>query len=406
MKVQIVIGANYGDEGKGLMTDYLCRQAINPLVIRFNGGSQAGHTVDDGNIRHVFSHIGSGTLAGAPTFLSEHFVVNPYLFHKEYLELIKDNGVKPHVYVDPEARVTTIYDMLINTSLEDSRGIARHGSVGVGFGETIEQSERYDKAFRVKDLYMSDDKLLDHLIGIELDWFHPRMKELGLEVFQGDEYFNKMRNMFLKWVNTFKSRTTMLELDSLLVHSQDTLIFEGAQGLLLDQNGKDFPYVTRSNTGLKNVIRLLDKNNIVPNEDSEVIYMSRSYMTRHGAGPLQNEVSDPMTMGYKVVDETNKRGEYQGHLRFAPLDFYKLANRIQFDLNTNNWRFKSFRAYTHIDAMDKEHLEVLDNGKDYEAYRSQMMDRFVETGKYLSLGPYHTDVLPTKNLTNFRQLWS
>ena len=66
MKAYAVIGANYGDEGKGLITDYLCRQVENPLVIRFNGGAQAGHTVTTPEgIRHIFSHFGSGTLAGA-----------------------------------------------------------------------------------------------------------------------------------------------------------------------------------------------------------------------------------------------------------------------------------------------------------------------------------------------------
>ena len=69
-----IIGANYGDEGKGLLTDYYAAKSKHSVVVRFNGGPQAGHTVvtPEGK-RHVFSHYGSGTLAGAQTFLSKHF---------------------------------------------------------------------------------------------------------------------------------------------------------------------------------------------------------------------------------------------------------------------------------------------------------------------------------------------
>lgn len=83
-EVKVIIGANFGDEGKGLMTDYFCNKCDNPIVVRFNSGAQAGHTVvtPDGN-RHVFGHFGSGTFNNTPTFLSKYFVVNPLSFLKE-----------------------------------------------------------------------------------------------------------------------------------------------------------------------------------------------------------------------------------------------------------------------------------------------------------------------------------
>src|SRR3954469_646850 len=88
---RVVIGANFGDEGKGLLTDYYAALAgeegypVRAYVIRFNGGAQAGHTVvtpGEGK-RHIFSHFGSGALAGATTFLSRFFVVNPIFFRNE-----------------------------------------------------------------------------------------------------------------------------------------------------------------------------------------------------------------------------------------------------------------------------------------------------------------------------------
>ena len=118
-QTKIVIGANYGDEGKGLMTDYFCRRAINRgltcLNVCTNGGPQRGHTVvaPDGR-RHVFHHFGSGTLAGADTYFCDAFIVNPMVFRQEYeaLSPICNDLV---VYVNNSCRWTTPYDMIQDT---------------------------------------------------------------------------------------------------------------------------------------------------------------------------------------------------------------------------------------------------------------------------------------------------
>ena len=86
--IKTVIGAGYGDEGKGLMTDYFCRHSDNPIVVCTNGGPQRGHTVvTPEKISHIFHHFGSGTLYGVPTFLDEFYMVNPMTFVKEFDEL-------------------------------------------------------------------------------------------------------------------------------------------------------------------------------------------------------------------------------------------------------------------------------------------------------------------------------
>ena len=142
MNINVVIGAGFGDEGKGLMTDYFASQAKNNygsgLVVRFNGGSQAAHTVvtPEGK-RHVFGHFGSGTLVGLPTYLSSFFAVHPILFREELAKL-KVLGLTPKVYVDKECIVTTPFDMLINQIAETVRGENRHGSVGFGVNETVD----------------------------------------------------------------------------------------------------------------------------------------------------------------------------------------------------------------------------------------------------------------------------
>ena len=118
--VKIVVGANFGDEGKGLMTDYFSSISSNSIVVRFNGGAQAGHTVvtpDDK--RHVFSHFGSGTFNKVPTYLSEYFICNPTLYKKEFLEL-KECGIKPMVHFAHDCMFSNPFDMLINQIVESN----------------------------------------------------------------------------------------------------------------------------------------------------------------------------------------------------------------------------------------------------------------------------------------------
>ncbi|MEM9930725.1 MAG: adenylosuccinate synthetase, partial [Bacteroidota bacterium] len=89
MTTHIVLGLAFGDEGKGVTTDYLCRQAERPLVIRFSGGHQAGHTVvSPQGRRHVFSNFGAGTLAGAPTFWSKYCTFHPVGYANEHESLL------------------------------------------------------------------------------------------------------------------------------------------------------------------------------------------------------------------------------------------------------------------------------------------------------------------------------
>lgn len=139
-KAKVVIGSGYGDEGKGVFTDFLSSQSNESLVIRFNGGAQAGHTVmtPDGK-RHVFGHFGANSfLPNSKTALSKHFVVNPLLFAKEK-NILNNMDVDPEVFIHKDCAVTTPYEMILNQWQEDNRGNNRHGSCGVGFGETIQR---------------------------------------------------------------------------------------------------------------------------------------------------------------------------------------------------------------------------------------------------------------------------
>ena len=116
--IKVIIGSNFGDEGKGLMTDYMCAKSKRPVVIRFNSSAQAGHTVVTPNgRRHIFGHFCCGSLQDVPTFLSSYFSINPLLFLKEYNEL-KEIDIVPYTMIDLNCPVVLPQDMLLNQIVE------------------------------------------------------------------------------------------------------------------------------------------------------------------------------------------------------------------------------------------------------------------------------------------------
>ncbi|MCV9963856.1 adenylosuccinate synthetase [Pararhizobium sp. BT-229] len=326
-KALAVIGAAYGDEGKGLMTDRLVAQTNAPMVVRTNGGAQAGHTVTtpDGR-RHVFSHIGSGAFAGAATHLSSFFVAHPMFFLGER-ERVLALGGDVRVSADPRAIVTTPFDILINQIVEESRGSARHGSCGMGFGETIERNLRADVALSVADLAGSRLGVVSKLERIRRDWVPARLAKLGVaeipERFKDILKDDAILRRFLDDCDAFIGAVrTMDDADI-----ADGSVFEGAQGLLLDQDYGAFPHVTRSNTGILNMAAVAREAGI---DVIEATYATRAYTTRHGAGPLAHEGDD---MGYaEIVDPTNIHNDWQGTIRAAPLDLDVLAAAIRHDM--------------------------------------------------------------------------
>ncbi len=324
-----VIGAGYGDEGKGLLVDALAAAAGGRvLVVRANGGAQAGHTVvaPDGR-RHVFGHVGAGALAGAPTLLGPLFVSNPVLLARE-LAALRALGVAPRVLADGRGPVTTPFDMLLNQAAERARGAGRHGSVGVGFGETIERCLSPTHALHVRDLGRGRPWLRARLAAIAGEHVPRRLLALGVTP---DPALRRwladpaLVEAFLDDAVLFRDRTEPADAETL--RRAPALLFEGAQGLLLDERRGAFPHVTRSRTGLANVVALMAEAGLA---DLRVTYATRAYVTRHGAGPLPHARPEPVAPG--VRDRTNRPHPFQGTLRHALLDVDVLRDAVRADL--------------------------------------------------------------------------
>jgi adenylosuccinate synthase len=243
---------------------------------------------------------------GVPTFLSQFFVVNPIAYFQE-LDKLHALGIEPTVFAHPSCLVTTFADILINQRLEDKRGKDRHGSVGVGFRETVERSNVPELKITLSDLWNRAGSIESKIAEICDKYATFR---LGKPI---DE--PKMIEAFLKGCWAFADAVHPSGIGA----CKDP-VFEGSQGLLLDQNNKQFfPHLTSSNTGMQNV-RELWKGEI------ETYYVSRSYLTRHGAGPLPGEDSK-----LRYDDATNVDHPYQGSIRFAPLESLSLKSRCAAD---------------------------------------------------------------------------
>lgn len=378
MNITAVIGLGFGDEGKGLTTSYLVSQSEAPLVVRFNGGHQAGHTVVHNGIRHVFSNYGSGSLQNAPTYWSKFCTVNPNALGNEF-NILKEKGITPKIYIDPMCPVTTPFDIIWNQENERRN---KHGSVGVGFGSTIERQENFYK-LHYQDLFFKDvfNEKLKNIIE-----YYFRKAAPSTSRPQRDYYMRKwipLKEEFMETVASLIDKGIMTN-ENTNFHLYDHLIFEGAQGVLLDMDHGFFPNVTRSNTTSKNVYEVLKQHNqYLPQID--VMYVSRTYQTRHGNGFMTNE-HIPVKLKNNE-NETNVSHQWQGNFRISALDVDLLKYALKADANYSSRAFRRI-MFTCTDQTD-EMITYTKNGKVYKNHVMAIADEIFPDNSttYLSTGP-------------------
>ena len=344
MANKAVIGLGFGDEGKGLFTDYLCSQSENPLVVRFSGGQQAGHTVVRDGIRHVFSNFGAGTLAGAPSYFSKFCTIDPIGIVNE-LSVLLAKGIEPLLFIDANCPVTTPYDVRHNQKNN------QHGSCGLGFGDTLNREEHY-YSLTFADL------------------FYPWVLQIKLKLIQ--QFYYRVGDIdltdFLECCEIITHSIYIQKSHSFPKNNCSDIIFEGSQGLLLDKNYGFFPHVTRSNTGTQNILTLGVEN-------LEVYLITRAFQTRHGLGPLSNELL-PHNIN-KNPHETNITNQYQGELRYALLDVSLLEYVIEKDDYIRTTEKKSL-VITCLDQIKNEYRFTYQNALVYCKNESEFIGKILD----------------------------
>lgn len=319
MSAKIVVGLGWGDEGKGITTDFLVSHYPNSIVVRYNGGHQAAHNVVIGDKSHIHSSYGAGTLRGAPSYISEYCCFYPPNMQREY-DVLVQKGITPVLYIHPLAKLTTPYDVAFNRTRERKLG---HGSCGLGIGATFLRNEG---PYKLHAVDMSNSDVLHQ----KLDGIRKLYEEKLLEFsFEEVEYYRDTVSIEIKFFyDGIYSMVRRMRPHFLrgydILKEYDTVIFEGAQGVMLDMDFGTFPNVTYSYTTSRNAIEICEKLGI----DAEIYYVTRCYQTRHGSGWMSG--NDPVQLKNNER-EINVTNEWQGSLRTAELDYSILNFAIACD---------------------------------------------------------------------------
>lgn len=348
-----LVGLGFGDCAKGATTDVLCRDYQFDTVVRFSGGAQtAHHVIRDIGGYHRFAQYGSGTFRGVKTYLSRYALVDPISLAGE-TDRLSRLGVKNPLSlmtIDGAALVTTPYHAMANKVLENRRGVNHHGSCGVGVGETRRMADRFladnIKPLQVKDLKNKTETIAALESLLDLYVYEGIFRDEELRLIPGVEELADIYADFYASVSIGDGN----QLTELL--QSENCLFEGTQGVLLDEWSGFHPYTTWSQTTFDNVNALL----VMANQTAYKLGCMRVYATRHGAGPFPTEDG---VLGLDLRERHNGTGVYQGSWRAGHLDFVLLKYAIE--------------CCIHLDGIALSHLDML-NYTDQRVCRKYTLD--------------------------------
>jgi adenylosuccinate synthase len=345
-----VVDAGFGDAGKGLVTDFLARSLQARLVVRFNGGAQAGHNVvtPDGR-HHTFSQIGAGSFVpGVRTHLSRRVIVHPtaLLVEAERLAAKGVDDALSRLTVSDAALVVTPFHQAACRVRELARGGGRHGSCGVGVGEVMRDALAHpDSPLRAKDL-AAPSALRPRLARIQ-----ERLRASLADLRSGapPEALAELRVLedsgFLDaWIDATRpfaarARVSGDEVVRDALRAGERVIFEGAQGVLLDEDWGFHPHTTWSRCTFANADELL--HDVGEPTRAYRLAVARVFAHRHGPGPLPTESA----IGAAWEEPHNVDGPWQGPFRvgWPDLVMARYARRISEGFDA--------LALTHLDRL-------------------------------------------------------
>lgn len=295
----IVAGLAYGDEGKGATVDFLVRKYQAGLVIRYNGGAQAGHNVvlPDGR-HHEFKQFGSGTfVSGVRTHLSRFMMVNPIaMLHEEaHLREVGVTDAFERTTVDSGALITTPFQIAVNRIEQHVTG-ARN-SCGVGIGQTREDYAKYGNAvlfacdfwkggWNVK----SRLRFLQQSCRAKVATSIPGWHHYGeADVLTDEAAIDWTWEQYERWYSKIGGGLGIVGYTQTKkeMKQSETIVFEGAQGVLLDETLGEEGFNTWTNTTFANAFNILEEYEV--KHTPVRLGVLRTYLTRHGAGPLTTE---------------------------------------------------------------------------------------------------------------------
>jgi adenylosuccinate synthase len=303
-----VVDLGYGDAGKGAVVARLCQDRTVTAVVRFNGGPQAAHNVVTADGRHhTFAQFGAGTLHGTPTHLSRFMSVDPLALAAEADHLRALGVPSPYALltVDRAARLVTPYHAAANRLRERARGAHRHGSCGMGVGEAARYALAHPADAPTAGDCASRPRLLRKL-GLLRDWLTDEL---------GPLHAPPVEDCAAAFA-AFAATVTLTDDGHLRRLARGgPLVFEGAQGVLLDEWHGFHPYTTWSTTTFANAETLLAEAGAP--EPIRRMGVVRAYTVRHGPGP---HVTEEPELAAALPEPHNGYGRWQGAFRVGHFD--------------------------------------------------------------------------------------
>jgi adenylosuccinate synthase len=311
MKEAILVqGMVWGDEGKGATVDYLTREQGATLVVRYNGGGQAAHNVVTADGRHhTFSQFGAGSFVpGVRTHLSKFFLISPNVQRTEADRLIQLglSDIWERTTIHKDCVVVTPFHRAKNRLAEILRGEGRHGSCGVGIGAAREMELNFPEiTLRAGDL--RDRDLVGYILGKQREHY---LAELPVSAFIEMGILTEIDIPSLVESYYFWPGQVVSEFEP-----DNVMIFEGAQGVLLDEKHGEAPYYTWTNCTFENALSLLKEAKFEGNITKVGCF--RTYFTRHGAGPFPTQFYSEHLQSAELH---NKKNAWQGEWRIGSFD--------------------------------------------------------------------------------------
>ena len=303
MNVDVLLGLQWGDEGKGKIVDYLAPKY--DVVARFQGGPNAGHTLEFDDIKHVLHQIPSGIFrAQIKNIIGNGVVLDPVIFRKEIEGLQQyDLDVKENLFISKKAQLILPTHQLLDEAYEEAKGDKKIGSTKKGIGPAY-QDKIARLGLRVGDILSSNFKdKYNHLVKAHIEILRYYNYPCDLEAKEKD-FFEAVD--FLKGFNLVNSEYMVNE----AINSNATILAEGAQGSLLDVDFGSYPFVTSSNTMAAGACVGLG---VAPGNVGEVFGIFKAYCTRVGSGPFPTELFDEV--GSMMQKEGNEFGATTGRPR-------------------------------------------------------------------------------------------
>jgi adenylosuccinate synthase len=302
-KVDVLLGLQWGDEGKGKIVDVLAPQY--DVVARFQGGPNAGHTLEFDGIKHVLHQIPSGIFREKTVnIIGNGVVLDPIVFKKEIEGLQKFNlNVKANLFISKKATLIVPTHRLLDQAYEKAKGDNKIGSTLKGIGPSY-QDKIGRQGLRVGDILSENFK----------EKFK-KLTDIHFEILKNHqiEYnWNEIETQFLEAVN-FLREFKLVDSEYLInkqINAGSTILAEGAQGSLLDIDFGSYPFVTSSNTVTAGACTGLG---VAPKHIGEVYGIFKAYSTRVGSGPFPTELLDEE--GERMRKEGNEFGSTTGRPR-------------------------------------------------------------------------------------------